>query len=318
MKRQKLHFYDLHSTRDEFASDVISGLSRRPATIPPKYFYDARGSELFDAITRLPEYYLTRTEIKILYDNADDIARYIGSGSLLVEPGGGSCAKVRILLEGLKPQAYIPMDISKEHLHVATQELATLFPWLEIHATCTDYSREMRLPPTVPRGTRVAFFPGSSIGNFDPIQAIDFLKALTQLIGPESYLLIGIDLKKNRSVLESAYDDSAKVTAQFNLNLLSRINHEFSANFNLDLWQHRALYNEELGRIEMHLVSTCEQSITLNNTLFHFSRGETIHTENSYKYTDEEFIHLANEAGFQSEAIWSDPEKLFSVHLFRS
>jgi dimethylhistidine N-methyltransferase len=312
-----VQFHDLHSSRNEFLEDVMRGLGQRPAAIPPKYFYDSEGSKLFDAITKLPEYYPTRTEIGILTSNAAEIARHVGTGSLLVEPGGGSCAKVRILLEGLRPKAYVPMDISKDHLRIAAEELAVAFPWLEIHASCTDYSIEMRLPPSAPKGTAVAFFPGSSIGNFDPEEAVKFLTSIADLVGNGGYLLIGVDLKKNQSVLQAAYDDADGITARFNLNLLERINHELGANFEPSAWKHKALYNEELGRIEMHLVSQSNQSVALNQTNFDFTKGETIHTENSYKYSVNEFIDLAGQAGFESTAFWCDAEQLFSVHLFQ-
>ena len=263
MNSGKIQFHDLHSTRDEFLQDVLQGLTRRPASIPPKYFYDKRGSRLFDAITELEEYYPTRTETGILKQYASDIAQHVGTGSLIVEPGGGSCAKVHILLEGLQPRAYVPMDISHDHLQLAAEELAIEFPWLEIHAACTDYTREMQLPPSAPRGTHVAFFPGSSIGNFDPQGAVEFLNSIAELVGPGGYLLIGVDLKKDKTVLEAAYDDAAGITAQFNLNLLQHINRELGADFYLDAWQHKALYNEQLGRIEMHLVSLQAQSVNL-------------------------------------------------------
>ncbi len=317
LNNNNIQFHDLHSSRNEFASDVLSGLSHRPASIPPKYFYDAKGSKLFDAITELPEYYPTRTEIGILFVNAAQIAQHVGTGSLLVEPGGGSCAKVHILLQGLKPRAYVPMDISKDHLQLATEELAIAFPWLEIHAACTDYTKEMRLPPSAPKGTHVAFFPGSSIGNFDPDGAEDFLQTIVELVGPGGYLIIGVDLKKNKQILEAAYDDSAGITALFNLNLLTRINRELDGNFDLSKWQHKAIYNDEVGRIEMYLVSQTDQTVKIKDSAFSFAKGEMIHTENSYKYTRDEFITLAAKAGFQSEALWVDENNLFSVHLFR-
>ncbi|RRJ82840.1 L-histidine N(alpha)-methyltransferase [Aestuariirhabdus litorea] len=312
-----IHFHDLHSQIDRFAEDVIAGLSQRPATLAPKYFYDERGSALFEAITELPEYYPTRTEIGILRDNAADIAREVGSTSLLVEPGGGSLAKVRILLEGLRPLAYVPMDISRDHLRLSAAALAEDFPWLEIHATCTDYSRLMQLPASTPTGTTLAFFPGSSIGNFDPPEAVRFLRAIAELVGPGGYLLIGVDLKKESAILEAAYDDAAGVTAAFNLNLLTRINRELEANFNLPQWRHRAFYNPGPGRIEMHLLSLRPQQVVVEGHPFHFKEGETIHTENSYKYSGEEFATLAGKAGFHGQALWSDPAKLFSVHLLR-
>ena len=315
--KKKLQFHDLHSVANDFASDVLQGLNKRPASIPPKYFYDTKGSQLFDAITELPEYYQTRTEIKILQDNADEIAHHVGTGRLLVEPGGGSCAKVHILLEGLKPMAYVPMDISRQHLQLATEELAIAFPWLEIHVACTDFTQVMALPPTAPEGTKVAFFPGSSIGNFDPKDAVKFLVSIAQLVKPKGYLLIGVDLKKDKTILDAAYNDNAGVTAQFNLNLLRRINRELDADFDLSAWQHKAFYNELAGRIEMHLVSQCEQQVSIEGNQFKFSNGETIHTENSYKYTTQEFIKLAQQAGFESVALWVDADQLFSVHLFR-
>jgi len=317
LRDKKLQFHDLHSVSSDFTIDVLQGLNKRPASIPPKYFYDTKGSQLFDAITQLPEYYQTRTEIEILKNNADEIAHHVGTGSLLVEPGGGSCAKVHILLGGLKPIAYVPMDISRQHLQLATKELAIAFPWLEIHAACTDFTQIMALPPTAPEGTRVAFFPGSSIGNFDPEDAVEFLVSITQLIKPEGYLLIGVDLKKDKAILDAAYNDKAGITAQFNLNLLRRINRELDADFDLAAWQHKAFYNELAGRIEMHLVSQCEQQVSIKKNQFQFSSGETIHSENSYKYTTQEFIKLAQRAGFESVSLWVDPDQLFSIHLFR-
>ncbi len=320
LNKNKLWFHDLHSTTSEFACDVLQGLDKRPASIPPKYFYDAKGSQLFDAITELPEYYQTRTEIAILQDNADEIAHHVGTDSLLIEPGGGSCAKVHILLEGLRPMAYVPMDISSQHLQLATEELATAFPWLEIHATCTDFTQNMALPPTAlekAEGTKVAFFPGSSIGNFDPGGAVEFLTSIARLVKSEGYLLIGVDLKKDKSILHDAYNDAAGITAQFNLNLLQRINHELDADFDLSGWRHEAIYNEQAGRIEMHLVSLREQQISIGPSRFEFAEGETIHSENSYKYTTQEFIKLAQYAGFESVALWVDADNLFSVHLFR-
>lgn len=316
VEHNKLHFHDLHSTTNNFSCDVLKGLGKRPASIPPKYFYDAKGSQLFDAITESPEYYQTRTEIGILQDNADEIAHHVGTGSLLVEPGGGSCAKVHILLKALKPIAYVPMDISRQHLQLATKKLAISFPCLEIHAACTDFTQSMVLPATAPEGSKIAFFPGSSIGNFDPKGAVKFLISIAQLVKPKGYLLIGVDLKKNKAILQAAYNDAAGITAQFNLNLLQRINHELDADFNLSNWQHKAFYNEQLGRIEMHLVSRCRQQVHIRQSRFKFDRGETIHSENSYKYTTQEFITVAQQAGFQPIKLWVDSDNLFCIHLF--
>jgi L-histidine Nalpha-methyltransferase len=312
-----IEFHDLHPTPADFAAEVLAGLRRRPRYIPPKFFYDARGSQLFDAITALPEYYLTRAEVEVLTANAQEIARRVGTGSLLVEPGGGSCAKVRILLEGLRPCAYVPMDISREHLRAAAEQVAAEFPWLEVHASCTDFTRAMALPETAPEGPRVAFFPGSSIGNFDPEGAVGFLAAVAELVGPGGFLLIGADRKKDKAILDAAYDDAAGVTAAFNLNLLERMNRELGADFDLSAWRHRAYYDEAQGRIEMHLVSERRQTVHIAGEPFTFGAGETIHTENSYKYGIEEFQALAARAGFRPEAVWTDSQGLFAVHLLR-
>lgn len=312
-----MQFHDLHPVTDDFLSIVIQGLRRRPASIPPKFFYDAKGSQLFDAITELPEYYQTRTEIQILKQNAAHIAAEVGTGSLLVEPGGGSCEKVHILLEGLQPVAYVPMDISKQHLKKATRQLATDYPWLEIHAACTDFTRHMKVPDAAPDGQRIGFFPGSSIGNFDPQDAVGFMASVSEVVGPGGYLLIGVDLKKDKKMLEAAYNDATGVTAQFNLNLLLRINTELAGDFDLTLWHHKAIYNEQLGRIEMHLVSQLAQQVSIQDQVFDFAAGESIHTENSYKYSLDEFKALTHAAGFSVRELWMDDKKLFAVYLLR-
>ena len=317
MNNHRFQFHDLHPVDSDFASDVLQGLETRPASIPPKYFYDAKGSRLFDAITALPEYYLTRTELAILRASADEIAAHIGTGSLLIEPGGGSCAKVGILLESLRPRAYVPMDISRQHLQWSVEELVNAFPSLEIHAVSTDFTQIMSLPAAAPEGARVVFFPGSSIGNFDHKEAVEFLTSIAQLVRPGGYLLLGVDLKKDSNILNAAYNDAAGITAEFNLNLLQRINRELDADFDLSKWQHKAFYTELAGRIEMHLLSLCEQQVCVGKRLFTFAKGETIHSENSYKYSVREFIQLAQQAGFKSIDLWVDSDDLFSVHLFR-
>ena len=319
MTHPAIEFHDLHPTPADFAAEVLAGLRRRPRYIPPKFFYDARGSQLIDAITALPEYYLTRAEVEVLTANAQEIARRVGTGSLLVEPGGGSCAKVRILLEGLRPCAYVPMDISREHLRAAAEQVAAEFPWLEVHASCTDFTRAMTLPDSAPEpeGPRVAFFPGSSIGNFDPEGAVGFLAAVAELVGPGGVLLIGADRKKDKAILDAAYDDAAGVTAAFNLNLLERMNRELDADFDLPAWRHRAFYDEAKGRIEMHLVSLRPQTVHVAGEAFAFEASETIHTENSYKYGIEQFQALAARAGFRPEAVWTDARGLFAVHLLK-
>jgi dimethylhistidine N-methyltransferase len=318
MSRPLVSFHDLRPGADDLAADVLAGFSRAQKSIPPKYFYDAEGSRLFDAITRLPEYYPTRTETALLREYADEIAQKAGTGHLLVEPGSGSCTKARILFEGLQPCAYVPMDIAGDHLHVAAQEVAVDFPWLEVHATCIDFTRLMTLPPDTPEGRRLAFFPGSSIGNFDPDAAAGFLGMIADMVGRGGQLLIGVDLKKDKAVLEAAYDDARGVTAAFNLNLLTRINRELGADFDLAQWRHKALYNEAQGRIEMHLVSRVAQRVSLQGRTFRFAAGETIHTENSYKYSVAEFRELASRAGFATDTVWVDADRLFSLHLLQT
>ena len=318
MSTPVVSFHDLHPSTDDLAADLLAGFSREQKMIPPKYFYDAEGSRLFDAITELPEYYPTRTEMAMLHEYADEIADKAGTGHLLVEPGSGSCSKARILFEGLQPCAYVPMDISRDHLRLAAQEVAVEFPWLEVHAACTDFTRLMTLPPNSPEGRRLAFFPGSSIGNFDPDDAVGFLGMIAELVGPGGQLLIGVDLKKDSAVLEAAYDDTQGVTAAFNLNLLARINRELGADFDLAQWQHRAVYNEAKGRVEMHLVSRMVQQVNLLGRVFHFAEGDTIHTENSYKYSVAEFRGLASQAGFTTDTVWVDSHNLFSLHLLQT
>lgn len=312
-----IQFYDHHPATDDFHADVQDGLQQHQKMIPPKYFYDQRGSHLFDAICELPEYYPTRTEMSILEANAGEIAECIGPECLLVEPGSGSSYKVRTLLDAVKPQAYIPMDISKTHLIQAASKISDDYPWLTVHASCIDFTEKLHLPDALPEvNKKVAFFPGSSIGNFEPQDAVHFLDDVAKMVGQGGGLLIGVDLKKDKSILDAAYNDARNVTADFNLNLLTRVNAELNGGFNLDKFDHHAFYNDGLGRIEMHLVSSSEQRIMLDKTQIHFKSGESIHTENSYKYTVEEFQALAAQAGFGSDKVWIDPDELFSVHYF--
>lgn len=311
-----MEFHDFHPKPADFFAEVIEGLSLCPKLIPPKFFYDERGSQLFEQITGLPEYYPTRTEQGILKENVQEIARIVGRSCLLVEPGSGNCEKVRLLLDVLQPQAYVPMDISRDHLRKAAINLSSDYPWLDVHAACIDFTQPLDLSFCPPDSQRVAFFPGSSIGNFEPDNAVGFLAQVVQAVGPRGGMLIGVDLKKDRRILDAAYNDAAGVTAQFNLNLLQRINSELDADFDLNHFEHYAFYNEQKGRIEMHLISKSQQTVHIDQHTFEFFKGESIHTENSYKYTIEEFQSLAIRAGFVPVYLWTDANALFSVQYF--
>ncbi|MBX2821353.1 MAG: L-histidine N(alpha)-methyltransferase [Rhodothermaceae bacterium] len=301
---------------ESFMNDVISGLSKEQKSIPAKYFYDEAGSVLFDRICELDEYYPTRTEMAIMQENIKEIALQIGSEALLVEYGSGSSLKTRILLKHLNNLAgYVPIDISREHLYQSAERLAVDFPHIPIHPVHADYSTPVVLP--VDRGNykrTVFFFPGSTIGNFDPDEALAFLNRISASAGRGGGLLIGVDLQKDPLVLEAAYNDKEGVTAAFNKNVLSRINRELGADFDLDGFEHKALYNDEAGRIEMHLISQHEQNVHIGEHSFTFRHGETIHTENSHKYTLPQFAALAKRADFKVSRLWTDNRCLFSIH----
>jgi len=308
--------HDVSTTDEEFLADAIEGLSRKPQkTISPKYLYDKRGSELFDDITELDEYYPTRTELSIMRQYADEMAAAVGPEALLVEYGSGSSMKTGTLLKALDHlTGYVPMDISGEHLEEAAQRIAADFPDLPVYPVCADFTQPFDLPPvegTVRR--RVAYFPGSTIGNFTKLQAADVLKHISALMGPGGGLLIGVDLEKDPEVLKRAYDDRKGVTAKFNLNLLDRMNRELDANFDRDAFEHQARYNSEQHRIEMHLVAEEPQKVKLDGTEIAFDAGESIHTENSHKFTEESFAELAGKAGFKLVKVWKDPRAYFSV-----
>ena len=312
-------FHDLAPGEESFRDAVLAGLGSQPKTLPCKFFYDEKGSALFDAICEVPEYYLTRTEISILDEYADEIADHIGPHARLIELGSGASRKVRILLSALdRPAAYVPVDISREWLRDAAAQLAADFPKLSVIAVCADYTRPFQLPPmSGPSGKRVGFFPGSTIGNFEPEAVVRFLRNCAELLGPDGEMLIGADLKKEPEILEAAYNDRAGVNAAFNLNLLERINRELGGDLDVDRFEHLALYNEELGRMELYVRSTVEQSATIAGRRFNFAAGERIHTENSYKYAVDEFHTLARRAGFAPVHTWTDQQDLFSVHYFR-
>jgi L-histidine Nalpha-methyltransferase len=312
-------FYDLAPGEESFRDAVLKGLGRTPKSIPCKFFYDARGSMLFEAICRLPEYYLTRTETAILEEGAAEIAAQIGPHSRLIEFGSGASTKVRILLTALdRPAAYVPVDISREHLRDAAVGLAEDFPSLPVVAVCADYTRPFALPPLpAPGGKRVGFFPGSTIGNFEPDAAVNFLTNYARILGPGGEMLIGVDLKKDPEILDAAYNDRAGVTAEFNLNLLGRINRELDGDLDIDRFEHVAFYNEAEGRIEIYIRSLANQEAWIAGTSIFFAKDELIHTEYSYKYSVVEFRNLAARAGFRPLDTWTDPADLFSVHYFR-
>ena len=280
-------FLDLAPDGDDFLADVLAGLAGDPKSISCKYFYDERGSDLFQRICELPEYYLTRTETALLGDLATEAAGLIGPGCHLIEYGTGSSEKMRIVLDTLEhPATFVAVDISREHLLQATEALAKDRPDLDVHAVCADFTGPFEVPDAVAgaAGRRVVFFPGSSLGNFAPNEATTFLAGAAHVAGPGGGLLIGVDLKKDQTILDAAYNDAAGVTAAFNLNLLVRINRELGGTFDVDTFRHHAFYNAEAGRIEMHLVSAKDQTAVVSGQSFVFREGETIHTENSYKY----------------------------------
>ncbi len=310
-------FHDAESAVAELRAEVMRGLARSPKSIPPKFFYDQRGSELFDAICLLPEYYLTRAETEILRRHGRDIARLSGPGAVLVEFGSGAAEKVRLLLEALSPAGYLGIDISSEFLTAATARLAQDCPWLPVHAACADFSKPLSLEYPPPESKRLVFFPGSSIGNFTPAEAVEFLAHQRSLVGADGGFVIGVDLKKDERVLRAAYNDAAGVTAAFNLNLLARIKRELDAELDLAGFVHDAPYNAADGRIEMYLVSRREQGIWIDGREFHFAAGERLHTENSYKYSIAEFQSLARRAGYEPAAVWTDAAERFSVHYLR-
>jgi dimethylhistidine N-methyltransferase len=302
------------SHRTLLAKELLSGLDRTEKYINSKFFYDERGSQLFDRITTLPEYYPTRTEIDILTQNAEEIADYIDLSPVLIEPGAGNCAKVRYLLESVRPAVYLPQDISADFLYQTAGDLVRLYPWLTVHPLIGDFSSGIALPASLPSGRRVVFYPGSTIGNFEPLSAIRFLRSMRELVGSDGGLIIGVDLQKDPDILNAAYNDSAGITAEFNLNILAHVNRILGTGIIVENFSHHAFYNTDEHRIEMHLVSECHQEVQCHDAHLHFSAGETIRTEYSYKYTQQDFAQLAHEAGFTLTQTWLDEEGLFSVH----
>lgn len=302
-----------------FLEDVTEGFAKRPRELPAKYLYDARGVELFDAITEVPEYYPTRTETAIFEEHLADIAEHIGPRCMVIEPGSGNGVKTHRLLAALDhPVAYVPIEISKEYLEASVPGLRAEFPQIEILPVHGDFMHLPQLPkPREETRRKLLFFPGSTIGNFHPPEARAFLTHMRDLLGPDGRVLIGVDLVKDRETLEAAYDDAAGVTAAFDRNLLTRMNRELGADFAPDAFRHRAVFDEEKSRIEMHLESLVDQEVTIGGTTHHFAKGERILTEVSHKYTPDAFRTLAAAAGWSEDTIWTDADDLFSVWLLR-
>jgi L-histidine N-alpha-methyltransferase len=301
---------------EEFLADVLRGLSAPIRTLPCKYFYDAAGSELFERITELDEYYLTRTELAIMRQHVAEMAGLLGERCLLVEYGSGSSTKTRLLLDHLRePVGYVPIDLSEEPLRLAADKIAANYPRVEVLPRCADFTQALELP--VPRRSparRVVYFPGSTIGNFRPDETVQLLRQTARLCGSGGAMLLGADLQKDRHILDAAYNDRHGITAAFNRNLLVRINRELGADFALNEFAHNAFYNAAEGRIEMHLVSRREQQVHVGGATFAFAAGDTIRTEYSYKYRLRDLHELAEAAGFEVERFWTDDREYFSVH----
>jgi L-histidine N-alpha-methyltransferase len=299
---------------DAFLTEVVAGLSASPKTLPCKYFYDTRGSDLFEAICEVDEYYVTRAELAATNDNIDAIAEQLGSGVCLVELGSGAGVKTRILLDNLRDlRAYVPVEISSSALEQSVATLRASYPDLEIASVCADYTKTVSLPETKAAQRTVVYFPGSTVGNFHPPDASAFLGRMRRLIEPNGGVLIGVDLKKDKDVLERAYDDAKGVTRAFNFNLVERINRELGATFDLDALEHVARYDETIGRMEMHLRSKIDQTVSVGDHSFTLAAGETIRTEESYKYSLDDFAQVAADAGLKVSAVWLDSEGLFSL-----
>src|SRR3954465_962520 len=320
LARSALRYSARHeaAASDSFADHVIAGLSDTPKWLSAKYFYDAAGSALFEEITRLPEYYPTRTELSILERCAAEMSGYIPLSAALVEFGAGSTRKARILIDAA-PQlaAYVPVDISAEFLNQEAAAVRRDYPWLAVLPVAADFTRDFDLPAQMRARPRVGFFPGSTIGNFEPEDAAEFLRQAGRILGAGATMIVGVDRIKDETVLNAAYDDAAGVTAKFNLNILRRMNRELGGDFDLSAFRHRAFYNAEGHRIEMHLESLRDQTVSVAGRNFTFAKGETIHTENSYKYTVEGFRALAESAGWRPVATWTDENDYFAVHALR-
>lgn len=314
-----LNITDLQPTPDDITGDVLAGLSRSPRQLPSKYFYDRRGSELFEEITRQPEYYLTRVELALLEASLPEIAEIVGPRAHVVEYGSGSGRKTRLLLDALEdPVAYTPIEISRSALAASVERLDREFDDIEVLPVCADFTRPVPLPrPEREAEHAFVFFPGSTLGNFTEPDAVELLRAMHETMGDRGGALIGIDLQKSSVILEAAYNDAAGVTAAFTLNLLARLNRDIGSNFNVDAFSHRATYVEQTGRVETFLVSRDEQTVTVEGQAFVFGRGEAMQVEYSQKYDDAGFAALAEAAGLRVVQGWNDPKDWFGLRLLQ-
>ncbi len=305
-------------TQEEIISEVIEGLSLTPKRLPCKLFYDEKGSALFDKICRLDEYYPTRTELKIMEENIEEMSALLGEGTLLIELGSGSSIKIRLLLDNIPGLAgYVPIDISAVHLIQSSNELKELYPHIDIFPLAADYTKDFELPEIDKQyDHKAVYYPGSTIGNFTPVQAKNFLRRIAKICGRNGGIIIGVDLKKDRKILEAAYNDKQGVTAAFNLNILEHLNNELNSDFNLNNFRHLAFFNDQKSRIEMHLISEKNQDVHLNGSVIHFMKNELILTEYSYKYTIESFAELVSDC-FEVRKVWTDKDQLFSIQYLR-
>lgn len=310
-----LRVFDRKPEPDDVRAEVLAGLSATPKRLHPKFFYDEAGSKLFEAITRLPEYYLTRTELGIFDAHLHDLAAAVPAGACLVEYGSGSSLKIRRMLSAMAPAAYVPVDISGDHLLEMARSLSRDYPDLAIYPTCADFTSRFELPPPVADLRKVGFFPGSSIGNFTPRDAAAFLSTVAATLGRSARLIIGVDLVKDAAILEAAYDDAAGVTAAFNRNLLKHLGTVLNADLHADIFQHRAIYNDTLGAVQMFLLARQAHEVVIDGQTIRFEAGEAIHTENSFKYQPDNFLALARSAGFEQVERWLDDRGWFAVYL---
>jgi L-histidine N-alpha-methyltransferase len=320
MNNAAIKILHLETSGDSEETDILSGLREQQKRISPKYFYDDAGSKLFESICRQPEYYPTRTELRIMESNIEEISKLIGPGASVIEFGSGSSIKTRMLLAQLQePAAYVPVEISREPLAQAAAEISAEFDNLEVLPVCADFSQPFDLPtPRVMPKRNLVFFPGSTIGNFSRQEAINLLRVMRSEAKDDGGLLIGVDLEKEKEILEPAYNDAAGVTADFNLNLLKRLNREYDASFDLESFEHKAIYDENERRIEMRLVSITKQQVQVAGERFSLDEGEYIVTEHSHKYSVDQFEAMSRTAGFSVKSVWTDPQNLFSVQYLEA